>query len=99
MGQYDNPIPTRLLAPIDCYKIPAQPFLLSLGLGLLPLPSKRFSSIESGKTERGKGGGVIVSLSQLTREEGGKIQIRRQQKLWVSSHIHIFALRSYTMSY
>ncbi len=22
-GQYDNPIPTRFLAPIDCYKIPA----------------------------------------------------------------------------
>jgi hypothetical protein len=23
-GQYDNPIPTRFLAPIDCLKIPAQ---------------------------------------------------------------------------
>ncbi len=23
-GRYDNPIPTRFLAPIDCYKIPAQ---------------------------------------------------------------------------
>jgi hypothetical protein len=23
-GQYDNPIPTRILAPIDCLKIPAQ---------------------------------------------------------------------------
>jgi hypothetical protein len=23
-GQYDNPIPTRFLALIDCYKIPAQ---------------------------------------------------------------------------
>ncbi len=22
-GRYDNSIPTRLLAPIDCYKIPA----------------------------------------------------------------------------
>ncbi len=22
-GQYDNPIPTRFLAPIDCLKIPA----------------------------------------------------------------------------
>ncbi len=24
VGQYDNPIPTRFLAPIDCLKIPAQ---------------------------------------------------------------------------
>ncbi len=24
-GRYDNPIPTRRLAPIDCLKIPAQP--------------------------------------------------------------------------
>jgi hypothetical protein len=23
-GRYDNPIPTRFLAPIDCLKIPAQ---------------------------------------------------------------------------
>jgi hypothetical protein len=23
-GRYDNPIPTRFLAPIDCFKIPAQ---------------------------------------------------------------------------
>ncbi len=23
-GRYDNPIPTRLKAPIDCLKIPAQ---------------------------------------------------------------------------
>ncbi len=23
-GRYDNPIPTRCLAPIDCLKIPAQ---------------------------------------------------------------------------
>jgi hypothetical protein len=23
-GRYDNPIPTRLLVPIDCLKIPAQ---------------------------------------------------------------------------
>jgi hypothetical protein len=23
-GRYDNPIPTRFLAPIDCYKIPAR---------------------------------------------------------------------------
>ncbi len=23
VGQYDNPIPTRFLAPIGCYKIPA----------------------------------------------------------------------------
>ncbi len=26
-GRYDNPIPTRFLAPIDCYKIPAQDYL------------------------------------------------------------------------
>ncbi len=25
-GRYDNPIPTRFLAPIDCLKIPAQYF-------------------------------------------------------------------------
>jgi hypothetical protein len=24
VGRYDNPIPTRFLAPIDCLKIPAQ---------------------------------------------------------------------------
>jgi hypothetical protein len=24
LGQYDNPIPTQFLAPIDCLKIPAQ---------------------------------------------------------------------------
>jgi hypothetical protein len=24
VGRYDNPSPTRFLAPIDCYKIPAQ---------------------------------------------------------------------------
>ncbi len=24
VGRYDNPIPTRFLAPIDCFKIPAQ---------------------------------------------------------------------------
>jgi hypothetical protein len=24
LRQYDNPIPTRFLAPIDCLKIPAQ---------------------------------------------------------------------------
>jgi hypothetical protein len=24
VGRYDNPIPTRSLAPIDCLKIPAQ---------------------------------------------------------------------------
>ncbi len=24
VGQYDNPIPTRFIAPIDCLKIPAQ---------------------------------------------------------------------------
>jgi hypothetical protein len=23
-GRYDNPVPTRFLAPIDCLKIPAQ---------------------------------------------------------------------------
>ncbi len=23
-GRHDNPFPTRFLAPIDCYKIPAQ---------------------------------------------------------------------------
>ncbi len=23
-GRYDNPIPTRFLAPIDCFKIPAR---------------------------------------------------------------------------
>jgi hypothetical protein len=23
-GRYDNPIPTRFLAPVDCLKIPAQ---------------------------------------------------------------------------
>jgi hypothetical protein len=26
-GRYDSPIPTRLLVPIDCLKIPAQPCL------------------------------------------------------------------------
>ncbi len=28
-GRYDNPIPTRFLAPIDCLKIPAPVYLLS----------------------------------------------------------------------
>jgi hypothetical protein len=28
-GQYDNPIPTRFIAPIDCSKIPAQDFQCS----------------------------------------------------------------------
>jgi hypothetical protein len=28
-GQYDNPIPTWFLAPIDCLKIPAQSFHFS----------------------------------------------------------------------
>ncbi len=27
-GRYDNPIPTRFLAPMDCLKIPAQATLL-----------------------------------------------------------------------
>ncbi len=24
VGQYDNPVPTRFLAPVDCIKIPTQ---------------------------------------------------------------------------
>jgi hypothetical protein len=28
-GRYDNPIPTRFLAPIDCSKIPAQYYIPS----------------------------------------------------------------------
>jgi hypothetical protein len=35
-GQYDNPIPTRFLAPIDCLKIPA---LASLASGISSLES------------------------------------------------------------
>jgi hypothetical protein len=31
-GQYDNPIPTRFLALIDCLKIPAQNSWSSLGM-------------------------------------------------------------------
>jgi hypothetical protein len=31
-GRYDNPLPTRFLAPIDCSKIPAQCTLQSLEL-------------------------------------------------------------------
>jgi hypothetical protein len=36
-GRYDNPIPTRFLAPIDCLKIPA----LYLGLPLIQMPTKQ----------------------------------------------------------
>jgi hypothetical protein len=32
-GRYDNPIPTRFLAPIDCSKIPAQTSLKTLKMG------------------------------------------------------------------
>ncbi len=31
-GRYDNPIPPRFLAPIDCFKIPALPPYLTLKL-------------------------------------------------------------------
>ncbi len=31
-GRYDNPIPTRFLAPIDCLKILAQHFIFPLYL-------------------------------------------------------------------
>ena len=34
MGRYNNPIPTRFLAPIDCFKIPALATLAS-GIGSL----------------------------------------------------------------
>jgi hypothetical protein len=34
-GQYDNPIPIRFLAPIDCLKIPAQPTLHSVSFSLI----------------------------------------------------------------
>jgi hypothetical protein len=36
-GRYDNPIPTRFLAPIDCLKIPA--LLMSRPVGGLKLSS------------------------------------------------------------
>ncbi len=32
-GRYDNPIPTRCLAPIDFLKIPAQAFFAFVGIG------------------------------------------------------------------
>jgi hypothetical protein len=34
LGRYDNPIPTRLLALIDCLKIPSLDFRTIYGLGL-----------------------------------------------------------------
>jgi hypothetical protein len=33
VGRYDNPIPTRFLAPIDCSKIPAQTSLEKYKMG------------------------------------------------------------------
>jgi hypothetical protein len=33
-GRYDNPIPARFLAPIDCLKIPALYYCISTGQAL-----------------------------------------------------------------
>jgi hypothetical protein len=38
VGRYDNPIPTRFLAPIDCSKIPAQELIQR---NLLCQPSRK----------------------------------------------------------
>ncbi len=37
MGQYDNSIPTRFLAPIDCLKIPALNGIYFMHLGFDPV--------------------------------------------------------------
>jgi hypothetical protein len=42
-GRYDNPIPTRFLAPVDCLKIPA--LLLELLAPWIPDESSRWGNL------------------------------------------------------
>jgi hypothetical protein len=52
-GRYDNPIPTRFPAPVDCLKIPAQ--LLDLLAPWIPDESSRWRNLYDClfQTERG----------------------------------------------
>ncbi len=70
VGRYDNPIPTRFLAPINCLKIPAQfnpHFLLFLSQRVSSsLPRKTFNilvlCVSADVSWRVGGGGVTVYL-------------------------------------
>ncbi len=46
-GRYDNPIPTQFLAPIDCYKIPAQ----SIYDKKIAFPDLRMEKIDKSATK------------------------------------------------
>ncbi len=61
-GRYDNPIPTRFLASIDCLKIPA----LFCTLGLVQEPSSQVE--ETGEGEEGEHIAAIRFKRALSRD-------------------------------
>ncbi len=82
-GRYDNPIPTRFLAPIECLKIPALPkeFLCTV---------RTFTVMEEAPTRRVT---VTSSLNEISRdhlgdrvvEKGGGVSARSQPFLQQAS--------------
>jgi hypothetical protein len=70
-GRYDNPIPTRFLAPIDCLKIPA---LFTLGLTDDLTPSRNAKpNLQSPEKEHK----IIIILPEIKagRRKGGGVDL------------------------
>jgi hypothetical protein len=73
-GRYDNPIPTRFLAPIDCLKIPAQTnFLTCVNSDLLIKFLVPLSAADYGGA-----GGVGAGLHLLPLIDGGNVSLQNK---------------------